>query len=172
MSKAQVTAMAEHLDDSVPGKRVLPPTTVEAVRLARRLTQARVWTQRMLVNAQPRKPIAFSAHMARRFNIIDAPGTRALHFVKKLIPDPLPIGESELTVSPYAPPMRQLSSVRQGVPMWSGRDVQRTAPSTQAAARPSTPARLTAGSRQDTAGKIPDDLQAILNMHRALGNIK
>lgn len=97
-----------------------PEAAADALRLARGLAKAASWSAIMAARGLPQGPLAFSRRFVQRFDIDNAPGARAADFARELLPRSLDIGEFEMTVSPYAPPMRQLSSVRQGVPMWSG----------------------------------------------------
>ena len=180
--------MAENKDHPKVSKLAPPAAVVEAVRLASRAARPAAWAAAIVAHTRRDGPVAFSAGLVRRFEIANAPGTRAADFAQSLVPGELPIDEVELTVSPYAPPMRQLSSVRQGVPMWSSSE-SRPAPEVGASptptrrpapARGAPPAQPPAQPRgappakrkQEEKGKIPDDLIAILNMHRALGHIK
>lgn len=167
--------------DIVP-KLTLPAGVVEAVRIAQRLRRSVDWAGRIAAHTSPVGPIVFSRSLFQRFDIRHAPGSSAVNFARRLVPDPLEVAEVELTVSPYAPPMRQLASVRQGVPMWSASESHSTPRvQPQAASRPAapasrpTPAAATGARRakqkQEDKNKIPDDLIAILNMHRALGHI-
>ena len=182
MRSGGAEAMAENKDQPKVSKLAPPPAVVEAVRLARRASRPAAWAAAIAAHTRRNGPVAFSAGLVRRFDIADAPGTRAADFAQRLVPGELPIDEVELTVSPYAPPMRQLSSVRQGVPMWSASDsrpAQRVEASPGVGASPTptgrpAPARGAppATRKREEKGKIPEDLIAILNMHRALGHIK
>ena len=177
-------APLESLPITLP-KLALPATTVAAVQLAGRVRQQNRWAERVVGRHAPVAPLAFSKAVLARFDVHHAPGSRAAEFAQRLLPDPLDMGDVELTVSPYAPPMRQLSGVRQGVPMWSASDQRPSAaPSPRPAAVPAraatpTPARAftptpprAAQQTPPDKNKIPDDLMAILNMHRALGRMK
>ena len=188
MRSGSAEAMAENKDQPKASKLAPPPAVVEAVRLASRAARPAAWAAAIAAHMRRDGPVAFSAGLVRRFDIADAPGTRAADFAQRLVPGELPIDEVELTVSPYAPPMRQLSRVRQGVPMWSSSDSQRAqrvgaspTPTGRPApvrgapeAQPAAPARGAppATRKREEKGKIPEDLIAILNMHRALGHIK
>lgn len=100
-------------------KLTLPRAVVEAVRLAQEARRWVHWSERLAVRGVPTGPMVWSKHLLQRFDIRSAPGSAATTFAQRLLPDVLEIDDSELIVSPYAPPMRQLGSVRQGVPMWS-----------------------------------------------------
>lgn len=159
-------------------KLALPPTTVDAVLIASRLRRIETWAERMARRSIPTSPVAFSVVLVRRFDVEYAPGSRAVDFARRLLPDTLAMNDVELTVSPYAPPMRQLSGVRQGVPMWRAGSPPRTSarePSAQAP-QPATPPSVPVPQRTQQGAKnkkeIPADLRAILNMHRALGRIE
>lgn len=156
-------------------KLALPAATVEAIHIVRRIRSIGTWVERIARRGIPMPPSAFSAVLLRRFDIQYAPGARAMDFARRLLPDPLALGDTELTVSPYAPPMRQLSSVRQGVPMWRAGSAPPGVPGGQfvAKARPAAPTAppvppsASHGAQQKK--ELPPDLVAILNLQRALG---
>ena len=169
-------------DDPTVPKMALPGTTVQAVQMAVRLRRIEAWADRIAVRGEPMRPLAFSRGLVERFDIRFAPGSRALAFAQRLLPDPLDMGDIEMVVSPFAPPMRQLSGVRQGVPMWSaGSAAQpqipavtaapRTASARSATVRPAAapPIAPVPSAKKDAPKEIPADLMAILNAHRALG---
>jgi hypothetical protein len=111
--------------------------------------------------------------IVRRFDTSGAPGLHAAHLGQRFVARPLRSAPLELTVSPYAPPQRQISAARQGAAMWSSAPPAAAAPAAAApsaaapAAEASAPARVAA---QD-ASELPSDLKALLAMHRARGNI-
>lgn len=170
----------ENQQEAPPSKLALPPATIEAVHMTRMALRPALWAQQIASHIQRGGPLAFSNSLLRRFEIVDAPGLRAADFARGLLPETLDINAIELTVSPYAPPMRQLSSIRQGVPMWSGSESRSTPtpqPTPRPAAtsntpRPAGPPRLQASKPQPEENEVPKDLLAILNMHRALGRIE
>lgn len=173
-------------DESTNTERVvptlaLPAAAADAMQVAGRLQRIEGWADRMAVRGAPQRPLAFSRALSNRFDIRFAPGSRALNFARRLLPDPIDVQGVELTVSPYAPPMRQLSSVRQGVPMWSASDANRNSASPQfapaARSRPSAPPvppvpKPSQDRSAASRSEIPADLSAILNAHRALGHIE
>ncbi len=156
-------------------KLAVPAAATEAVQLAHTLARPAVWARRIVSQTAAAGPVRFSQAMAQRFETRYAPGARAASFAKTLLPDPLRLDEIELTVSPYAPPMRQLGSVRQGVPMWrAGEASAPRAPAPRPSAPPTStprPASRPPSPRDPSKKEIPPDLIAILNMHRALGHI-
>lgn len=127
--------------------------------LARDLVAARSHDPRLSVGAQ----------LIQRLDTSDAPGLGAAAFSRRFVQRALRLGELELTVSPYAPPQRQLSAVRQGAPMWppAGSSAGPTAPE---AARPASPPPTPKATAQDV-GELPPDLKALLALHRSKGTI-
>ena len=174
---AKVYDVARPHSAAPASKLEAPSAVVDAVFLARTLARGAQWSLRIAANGRAIGPVAFSRGMLQRFDVGRAPGMRAAEFARSLIPTPLPLDEIELTVSPYAPPMRQLSSTRQGVPMWSSGEPPRAA-TPRSPARPATPARAATPTPQprpakqtaESKDKVPADLIALLNMHRALGH--
>lgn len=155
-------------------KPVLPRTVVEAVRLAQGARRLVHWSERLAERSMPTGPVAWSKHLTQRFDIRSAPGAAATNFAQRLLPDALDIDDFELTVSPYAPPMRQLGSVRQGVPMWSanphaGTSVASAAPAAVARPVSATPKPVPQREARADPNKAPADLLAIMNGHRARG---
>ncbi len=130
---------------------------------------------RDLVAARSHDPrLAVGAQLIRRLDTSGAPGLGAAAFSRRFVQRALRLGELELTVSPYAPPQRQLSAARQGAPMWppagappaQGPAAPHAASPAASPAAPPTP-RATA---QDIA-ELPPDLKALLAMHRSRGTI-
>lgn len=151
-------------------KLAVPPAATEAVHMAHTLARPAAWARHIVSHRPGAGPVRFSQAMAQRFETRYAPGARAASFAKTLVPDPLRLDEVELTVSPYAPPMRQLGSVRQGVPMWRPSEAA-APPRPTAQSSKARPAVGPPSPRDAKKKEIPPDLIAILNMHRALGHI-
>jgi hypothetical protein len=129
---------------------------------------------RDLVAARSHDPrIALGPGIIRRLDTSGAPGLGAAAFSRRFVQRTLRLGELELTVSPYAPPQRQISVVRQGAPMWAPSSASAPEPAPgfpQApapAAQPAAPPRAVA---QD-ANQLPPDLKALLELHRSRGTI-
>lgn len=113
--------------------------------------------------------ISVGPAIIRRLDTSGAPGLGAAAFSRRFVQRTLRLDALELTVSPYAPPQRQISVVRQGAPMWRSAEAPPPAPEQAPAPRPAgAPAPKVAP--QD-ANEIPPDLKALLAMHRARGTI-
>lgn len=102
--------------------------------------------------------VSVGERLLRRMDTSGAPGHGAAAFARRFAQRHMRLAPLELTVSPYAPPQRQLSAARQGAPMWPP-----AAPQPAAAPAPrATP--------QDPS-PIPPDLKALLELHRSRGTI-
>lgn len=116
---------------------------------------------------------AIGAAILRRFDTSGAPGLHAAGIGGRFAPRTLRIPPVAMVVSPYAPPQRQLSVVRQGAPMWRAPAAE--PPLSLAAPEPASSAPLDEPSPPRVAAKdpeeLPGDLKALLAMHRAKGNI-
>lgn len=126
---------------------------------------------RDLVAARSHDPrLAVGAGLIRRLDTSGAPGLGAAAFSRRFVQRALRLGALELTVSPYAPPQRQLSAARQGAPMWP--PAGEPPPLASAAPRAASPAPPPAPrvAAQDV-GELPPDLKALLALHRAKGTI-
>lgn len=128
---------------------------------------------RDLVRGRTMEPdSAIGADILRRFDTSGAPGLHAADLSSRFAPRSLRMPPVAMVVSPYAPPQRQLSVVRQGAPMWRGpaaeppRSVKQ--PEQPASAPPSDPPPRVAAKDPE---ELPSDLKALLAMHRAKGNI-
>jgi hypothetical protein len=120
--------------------------------------------------------MAIATAIMRRFDTSGAPGLHAAGLGGRFGSRPLRVTPLPMTVSPYAPPQRQLSTARQGAPMW-----RPPAASLPATGQPSPEAQAPQGS--DPAAEaparvavsdpdeLPKDLKALLALHRAKGNI-
>ncbi len=159
-----------NVDPKIP-KLSIPAAATDAVRLTNTLVRPAAWAKRVVAQIAHAGPLTFSQGLVHRFDTRHAPGARAASFAKTLVPDPLRLDEVELTVSPYAPPMRQLGSVRQGVPMWRAAESRTPAPAPAARPPATAPMSRAAPPRKAKKDEIPADLIAILNMHRALGHV-
>lgn len=173
--------------ECVVAKLALPRTVLQAVRLAQAAQRLTLWTARIAARSMPVRPITFSVGLAQRFDIRFAPGAYAANFARRLLPDQLELDDTELVVSPFAPPMRQLGSVRQGVPMWGARDQRGSDPPSledaiRAVSNVSKPGGTTsravssrskptpASGPKEEKTQLPEDLIAIMNAHRARGH--
>jgi hypothetical protein len=104
------------------------------------------------------------APLLRRFDTSGAPGFRAMQQGGKFGRVDMRGCQPDMPVSPYAPPQRQLSAVRQGAPMWPPAGPE---PAPEAhAPRPVAP-KAAPGSAEN----LPSDLQALLELHRRRGHI-
>jgi hypothetical protein len=102
------------------------------------------------------------AALLRRFDISGAPGVRAAQLGGVYRLEPMRAAPLELTVSPYAPPQRQISVVRQGAPMWPpAGGPPPPLPAMSAPQRPAAPG----------GEGMPDDIRRLLDLHRSLGRI-
>ncbi|NJM08122.1 hypothetical protein HC891_20940 [Candidatus Gracilibacteria bacterium] len=155
----------------------LPPNLARTVQMAARLGRTASFAERLAARRLPLAAQVFSALLLDRFETSFAPGWRADGMAAQFDTEELAVAAVEMTVSPFAPPQRQLSAVRQGAAMWSQPATPRAQllyeeapqtpqPRTSAAPRPQ-PKR-----REEDEKKMPEDLIALLNMHRALGHVK
>jgi hypothetical protein len=103
------------------------------------------------------------APLLQRFDTSGAPGMQALQFGGRFARAEMRGQQPDMPVSPYAPPQRQISTVRQGAPMWPPPQTQ-DAPQTGVA----QPKRRAAPSDGES---LPSDLQALLELHRRRGHI-
>lgn len=142
------------MDKSRP-QPALPIARPEA--LARDLAAARAHDPRVSVGEG----------ILRRMDTSGAPGLGAAAFSRRFVQRHLRLGALELTVSPYAPPQRQLSAVRQGAPMWPPAAAQQAPADPRGAARP---AGAPKAAPQDP-DQLPPDLKALLELHRSRGTI-
>lgn len=118
------------------------------------------------------------AAILRRLDTSGAPGLHAAGLGGRFAPKAMRAPPLQLTVSPYAPPQRQISAARQGAPMW--RPPAAPAPAArppaaaheptaeQAAAVPPAPPPRAAASDPD---ELPADLKRLLALHREKGRI-
>lgn len=123
-----------------------------------------------LVRARAHDPrVGVGDTIVGRLDTSGAPGWGAAEFSRRFLRRTLRMSELELTVSPYAPPQRQLSAARQGAPMWPPAATPRSAPGAQppGPAAPGTPPKVAA---RDT-NELPADLKALLDLHRSRGTI-
>lgn len=123
-----------------------------------------------LVAARTHDPrVAVGARILRRLDTSGAPGLGAVAFSRRFAQRHLRLEAIELTVSPYAPPQRQLSAVRQGAPMWPPAQPASAADSlTHSSQR--APSGAPKATPQD-ANQLPPDLKALLELHRSRGTI-
>ncbi|GAB4443579.1 MAG: hypothetical protein OHK0015_43830 [Chloroflexi bacterium OHK40] len=119
----------------------------------------------------PRRDLG--AGILRRYDTSGAPGLHATRLGQRFAPRKLRAGPLELTVSPYAPPQRQLSTVRQGAPMWRPEAAAPPAPFAGPDERPERAEPVTAPPRAAPTdpSELPADLRALLALHRARGHI-
>ncbi len=144
------------MDDELRSQ--LPITKPE--ELARDLVAARSHDPRLAVGAQ----------LIRRLDTSGAPGLGAAAFSRRFVQRALRLGELELTVSPYAPPQRQLSAASQGAPMWPTAGAPPAqGPAAPHAASPAPPPTPRAAALD--IAELPPDLKALLAMHRSRGTI-
>lgn len=119
---------------------------------------------------------SIGAAILRRLDTSGAPGLHAAGLGGRFAPRAMRAAPLPMTVSPYAPPQRQISAARQGAAMW--RPPAAAAPPTAAApagapepprpdAEPAAPRRVAASDPSE----LPDDLKKLLALHRAKGNI-
>jgi hypothetical protein len=115
-------------------------------------------------------PVRLSERLVQRFDVSGSPGLRAAAFSRRFATRTLQGAPVEMTLSPYAPPQRQISAVRQGVPlapMWrpASGDAPADAPEPnsviESAPKPAPP-RV---APQDP-DELPADLQSLLDLHR------
>ena len=115
---------------------------------------------------------AIGADILRRFDTSGAPGLHASGIGSRFAPRSLRLQPLLMVVSPYAPPQRQLSVVRQGAPMWRAPAAEpppdTASPEQPISAPASDPPPRVAAKDPD---ELPGDLKALLAMHRAKGNI-
>lgn len=104
---------------------------------------------------------AIAGGLTRRFDTSGAPGLQAGAFARRFVARPLRAEPLEMTVSPYAPPQRQISAVRQGAPMWP----PAAAPAAPAAHEPAPRAKV------EEPSELPGDLRALLDLHRSKNRI-
>lgn len=112
------------------------------------------------------------AAILRRFDISGAPGLHAAELGRRFTPRTMRASPLQMTVSPYAPPQRQISVARQGAPMW--RPPAASPPTVPDEALEAPVAQSAPQSRRVAASdpsELPADLKALLAMHRARGNI-
>ena len=165
------------MDKSRP-QPALPIARPEA--LARDLAAARAHDPRVSVGEG----------ILRRMDTSGAPGLGAAAFSRRFVQRHLRLGALELTVSPYAPPQRQLSAVRQGAPMWPPAAAQQ-APAPNPPIGPAgtwwtpraaghRPAAVPRGAARPAGApkaapqdpdQLPPDLKALLELHRSRGTI-
>lgn len=116
--------------------------------------------------------LAIGDELIGRHDTSGAPGLGAAAFSRRFVQRTLRLAPLELPVSPYAPPQRQLSVVRQGAPMWP--PTQGAAAPERAAAPQRAAAQAAASAPRATpqdANQLPPDLKALLDLHRAKGTI-
>lgn len=114
--------------------------------------------------------VGLEASLQQRFDTSGAPGLHAARFGQRFAARALRAAPLDLTVSPYAPPQRQLSVARQGAPMWrppgaaplQGQAAAQHESNTLPVAEASTPR-----AQPQAADELPADLRALLDLHRA-----
>ena len=161
----------QQLDGPMHAPQVLPvtPEPFESALGAEELA-------RYLVALRTHAPDAtIGAAILRRFDTSGAPGLHAAELGRRFAPRALRAEPLAMTISPYAPPQRQLSVVRQGAPMWRGPALSSPAipaapeqtSSTPETPTPPPPPRVAASDPSE----LPGDLKALLALHRSKGNI-
>ena len=101
--------------------------------------------------------------LLQRFDTSGAPGMQALQLGGRFARAEMRGQQPDMPVSPYAPPQRQISTVRQGAPMWPPAQTHE-APQTGV---PQPKPRATPSDGES----LPSDLQALLDLHRRRGHI-
>jgi hypothetical protein len=156
----------EQAESLVRERPPLARVAAAAIRLAGEIGRPAAWAAQ--VAARPRLVLAgaFASDLLGRFETGGAPGMRAASLSGRFAHDALDLDALELTISPYAPPLRQLSTARQGAPMWSAQ-----APTPPVARARAAATRPEPDGRPTSRGGIPDDLRALLDLHRSKGHV-
>jgi hypothetical protein len=139
---------------------------VQAIYLAGEIGRPAAWAARVVAQRQPGPASALVIGLFQRLATAEAPGMRAADLARRFALESLALDAIDLTISPYAPPQRQISAARQGAPMWSSSAVQRPVAPTRTA-----PAHVHPAGRPPARDEIPEDLRALLQLHRSLGHI-
>lgn len=155
----------------------LAPNLARTLSTVARLRRTAQFADRLVARQLPFGAQAFSIRLLDRFDTSVAPGWQAESVGEQFATEELAIDTVEMTVSPFAPPQRQISAVRQGAAMWSPPSIplprlQLDEASSAPRMRPSTAPRPQPKKRDEDEKKMPEDLIALLNMHRALGHVK
>jgi len=160
----------QQLDGPMHAPQALPATpepfdaAVGAEELARDLVALRTHAPNATIGAA----------ILRRFDTSGAPGLHAAELGRRFAPRALRAEPLAMTVSPYAPPQRQLSVVRQGAPMWRGPAMHAptiTEAPEQTSSAPEMPAPPPPRVAASDPSELPGDLKALLALHRSKGNI-
>jgi hypothetical protein len=155
----------------------LPPNLARTLQMTTHLGQTARFADRLAARRLPFGAQAFGTLLLDRFNTRYAPGWQAESVGEQFVAEELAVNEVEMTISPFAPPQRQISAVRQGAAMWSPPStplpqlpIDESPPEPRP--RPSAAPRPQPVKRVEEEKKMPEDLIALLNMHRALGHVK
>ncbi|HEU4323216.1 MAG TPA: hypothetical protein VFS21_08680 [Roseiflexaceae bacterium] len=113
----------------------IPPTAATAARLAARLARCDRWAGRIAARQHTLVRVEFGARLRARLDRRHALSDWAEAFSQRLLPGAGYSEPADLPVTPYAPPLRQLSAARQGAAEWSQgvRGPSRAAPAAEPA---------------------------------------
>lgn len=158
--------MSETTDNLLTSRSPIGRVAVQTIHLAGEIGRSAAWADRIAALRQPSRPAALAAGLFERWRTTNAPGMRAADLARRFVLESLAVDVVELTISPYAPPVRQISTARQGAPMWSPGTAQPAAPPPRAVSAHAEPA-----GRPPARDEVPADLRALLELHRSLGRI-
>ncbi|GAB4196425.1 MAG: hypothetical protein OHK0022_13900 [Roseiflexaceae bacterium] len=123
--------------DSPPDLKI-PPAAAMAARLSARLARCDHWASAIAARQQTLVQVGFAARLRTRLDRRHGLSDWAAAFTERLLPGTGYSEPADLPVTPYAPPLRQLSAARQGAAEWSEgvRGPTRAAPPTASEAPP------------------------------------
>jgi hypothetical protein len=97
----------------------ITPTAARAGRLAERMSLLATWAGRIVASrGAPVRGRGFGARLAQRFDTSDSLGARAAELSQRLTLEPIEVRAVEMSLAPFAPPLRQISAARQGAAEW------------------------------------------------------
>lgn len=109
-------------------------TADAARRLAERMALPAAWAARLAGLHRPElAPASFGVWVSARQR---RPIERLDQLAQRFRPEPLELPQAELTVTPFAPPLRQISAARQGAAEWQARRAPAREPRLPPWARP------------------------------------
>ena len=97
----------------------ITPTAAQAARLAKRMSLPAMWAEQIAARRNSSSLASgFGVRLAERFDTSDTTGTRAAELGQRFTPEPIEVNTVEMSLAPFAPPLRQISAARQGAAEW------------------------------------------------------
>lgn len=104
-------------DRRIASELTITKTAAQAERLAARMAMPAAWATRIAEQRRAQVP-TFGARFDQRLASVASAGATAAAFAERYTPEPIEPPALDMTIAPFAPPLRQISAARQGAPVW------------------------------------------------------